>query len=114
MTDPMDNMTPADVAAMIDRLEFTDAPVTEADLGIDVGATAKPVWVPRSVKMPYDLDAACKARAKQLGLEQSTYIRSLIERDIAAAGTGGERPAWVQEILAVIAHHEHDEHRKAS
>ncbi|MTE14536.1 hypothetical protein [Nocardia aurantiaca] len=114
MTDPLDNMTPDDVAAMIDRLEFTDETVTEADFGIEVGPHAPPVFVPRSIKMPYELDQACKARADNLGMSQSAYIRSLIERDVAEGGTGEQRPAWVREILAVIAHHENDEHRRAS
>ncbi|MFE3262073.1 hypothetical protein ACFXPS_42835 [Nocardia sp. NPDC059091] len=115
MTDPMDNMSPDQVAAMIDRLEFVDDTVTEADLGIDVGPGAAPVFVPRSIKMPYELDMACKSRAELLGMSQSAYIRSLIERDIATAGTGEQRPEWVIEVLGVIARHEHDEqHRKAS
>ncbi|MGW4241213.1 hypothetical protein [Nocardia sp. NPDC004722] len=112
MTGPFDVMTPDEVDAMVDRLEFTGDPVTEADLGITVGPNAEPVLVPRSIKMPYDLDKACKQRAERLGLSQSAYIRSLIERDLAQAGTGEQRPAWVRELLAVIAHHEHD--RKAS
>ncbi|GAB2556456.1 hypothetical protein [Nocardia heshunensis] len=114
MTDPFDNMTADDVAAMVDRLEFTDETTTEADHGIVVGPDAEPVLVPRSIKMPYELDQACKRRAKQLGMNQSVYIRSLIERDLAEADTGEQRPAWVRELLAVIANHEHDEDRKAS
>ncbi|WP_067825463.1 hypothetical protein [Nocardia inohanensis] len=114
MTDPLDNMTPDEMAAMIDRLEFTVDSVSEADLGITVGPDAEPVYVPRSIKMPYELDKACKARATALGMSQSGYIRSLIERDIATAGTGTPRPAWVTELLAVIAHHENDDQRKAS
>ncbi|MFR9753462.1 hypothetical protein ACL02S_20845 [Nocardia sp. 004] len=113
MTDQFDAMTPDEVAAMVDRLEFTGEPVTEKDLGITVGPDAEPVFVPRSIKMPYDLDRACKARAAALGVSQSAYIRSLIENDIATAGTGAPRPAWVRELLAVIAHHESDEHREA-
>ncbi|MFE4457100.1 hypothetical protein ACFROC_07060 [Nocardia tengchongensis] len=112
MTDPFDAMTPDEVDAMVDRLEFTGEEVTEAELGITIGPDAGPVIVPRSIKMPYDLDQASKARAETLGLSRSAYIRSLIERDLAEAGTGEQRPAWVREILAVIAHHEHD--RKAS
>lgn len=112
MTDPFDAMTPDEVDAMVDRLEFTGEEVTEAELGITIGPDAGLVIVPRSIKMPYDLDKASKARAETLGLSRSAYIRSLIERDLAEAGTGEQRPAWVREILAVIAHHEHD--RKAS
>ncbi|WP_405498905.1 hypothetical protein [Nocardia sp. NBC_00511] len=88
--------------------------MTEAELGIEIGPHAGPVMVPRSIKMPYDLDQACKLRAAKLGVSQSLYIRSLIERDVAEAGTGEQRPAWVQEVLSVIARHEHDEDRKAS
>ncbi|MFI1919929.1 hypothetical protein [Nocardia sp. NPDC020380] len=114
MTDPFENMSPAEVAAMAARLEYTGELVTEAELGIEVGPDTAPVMVPRSIKMPYDLDQACKRRAENLGLSQSVYIRSLIERDVAEAGTGEQRPAWVQEMLGIIARHEHDEDRKAS
>ncbi|WP_157514060.1 hypothetical protein [Nocardia concava] len=107
-------MSPAEVAAIKDSLVYSGETVTEADLGMAIGPDAEQVVVPRSIKMPYDLDLACKARASALGLSQSAYIRSLIERDIATAGTGEPRPAWVREILAVIAHHENDDHRKAS
>ncbi|MFE3222548.1 hypothetical protein [Nocardia sp. NPDC059228] len=107
-------MSPAEVAAIKERLEFTGETVTEKDLGITVGPDAEPVFVPRSIKMPYDLDQACKARAAALGLSQSAYIRSLIEHDIATAGIGKQRPAWVRELLAVIAHHENDDNRRAS
>jgi hypothetical protein len=111
MTDPFLNMSPAEVAAMTERLEFTDEPIEPP---IETGPTAEPVLIPRSVKLSRDLDQACKHRAANLGMSQSAYIRSLIERDIATAGTGVQRPAWVRELLAVIAQHENDEQRKAS
>ncbi|MGY2037839.1 hypothetical protein ACW9HF_21385 [Nocardia gipuzkoensis] len=111
MTDPFLNMSPAEVAAMTERLEFTEEPVTPP---IETGPGTEPVLIPRSVKLTRDLDQACKRRAANLGMSQSAYIRSLIERDLADAGTGEQRPAWVREILAVIAQHENDEHRKAS
>ncbi|GAM48849.1 hypothetical protein NSK11_contig00094-0039 [Nocardia seriolae] len=104
-------MSPAEVAAMTQRLVFTDDPVEPA---IATGADAEPVLIPRSVKLTRELDKACKLRAANLGMSQSAYIRSLIERDIATAGTSEQRPAWVRELLAVIAQHENDEHRKAS
>ncbi|NNH69063.1 hypothetical protein HLB23_04110 [Nocardia uniformis] len=110
-TDPFETMSPDEVAAMTQRLVFTDEPVEPPiETGSDTGA----VLIPRSVKMPLDLDKACKSRAANLGMSQSEYIRSLIERDIATAGTSEQRPAWVRELLAVIAHHENDDHRKAS
>lgn len=111
MTDPFLNMSPTEVAAMTQRLVFTDAPVEPP---IETGPDAPPVLIPRSVKLTRDLDLACKHRAANLGMSQSAYIRSLIERDVAEAGTGEQRPAWVRELLAVIAQHENDEHRKAS
>lgn len=111
MTDPFMNMSPAEVAAMTQRLVFTDDTVEPP---IETGPGVEPVLIPRSVKLTRDLDQACKRRAKNLGMSQSGYIRSLIERDIATAGTSEQRPAWVSEILAVIAHHENDVHRKAS
>lgn len=111
INDPFDDMTPADVAAMTQRLVFTDEPI---DPPIVTGPQAEPVLVPRSVKLPRELDLASKRRADNLGMSRSEYIRALIERDIATAGVGQERPAWVRELLAVIAHHENDEHRQAS
>ncbi len=111
MTDPLSNMSPAEVAAMAERLEFTDEPITPP---IETGPAAEPVLIPRSVKLTRDLDKACKRRAGNLGLSQSAYIRSLIERDVAESGTGEQRPAWVRELLAVIAQHENDEQRQAS
>lgn len=110
MTDPFTHMSPAEVAAMTARLEFTDAPVPP----IETGPHAEPVLIPRSVKLTRDLDQACKRRAANLGLSQSAYIRSLIERDVAESGTGAQRPAWVRELLSVIAQHENDEHLQAS
>ncbi|MGW2662245.1 hypothetical protein ACWCW7_14875 [Nocardia tengchongensis] len=111
MTDPFLNMSPAEVAAMTQRLVYTDEPIEPP---IDTGPHTEPVLIPRSVKLTRELDLACKRRAENLGLSQSAYIRSLIERDVATAGTTDQRPAWVQEILAVIAHHENDDQRKAS
>ncbi|WP_109522594.1 MULTISPECIES: hypothetical protein [Nocardia] len=112
MTDPFENMSPAEVAAMAKRLEFTDEPV---DPPIRTGPDTDPVLIPRSVKMTYDLDKACKRRAAELGLSQSAYIRSLIERDVAEGKAGEQRPAWVRDLLGVIARREHeDEHRQAS
>ncbi|MEV0355329.1 hypothetical protein AB0H71_04610 [Nocardia sp. NPDC050697] len=99
MTDPFSAMSPDEVAAMSGRLEFTGEPVA-----IEPGP--EPVLFPRSVKLTRELDQACKRRAANLGLSQSAYIRSLIERDVAEAGDGEQRPAWVRELLAVIAHHE--------
>ncbi|MFJ9370288.1 hypothetical protein ACIRRA_38510 [Nocardia sp. NPDC101769] len=111
MTDPFDTMSPAEVAAMTQRLVYTDEPIEPP---VETGSGAEPVLIPRSVKLSRDLDKACKRRAENLGLSQSAYIRSLIERDIATAGTGEQRPAWVRELLAVIAQHENDEYPKAS
>lgn len=111
MTDPFLSMNPDEVAAMTERLEFTDEPVEPP---IETGPAAEAVTFPRSVKLSRELDVACKRRAATLGMSQSAYIRSLIERDIAETGTGDQRPAWVRELLAVIAQHENDEHRKAS
>ncbi|MGN2638308.1 hypothetical protein ACTD5D_19360 [Nocardia takedensis] len=111
MTDPFMDMSPAEVAAMTERLEFTGEPDTPP---IRTGSDAEPVLFPRSVKLTRELDRACKQRAANLGMSQSSYIRSLIEADVAEAGLGDQRPAWVRELLAVIAHHENDDNRKAS
>lgn len=109
MTDPFVNMSPADVAAMTERLEFTDEPVDPIETGAELAE------FPTSIKLPRDLKKACKARAESLGMQQSVYIRSLIERDVAEAGTSKQSPAWAREILAVVARHQNDdEHRQAS
>lgn len=97
--------TPDEVQEVTERLQFTDEP---ARLPVRVGQDTAPDLVPRSVKISTDLDRACKKRALSLGLSQSAYIRRLIERDLAAAGTGEARPAWVLELLGVIAHYEHE------
>ncbi|MCU1641964.1 MAG: hypothetical protein JWN03_2239 [Nocardia sp.] len=110
MTDPFMDMSPAEVTEMTQRLVFTDEAVETTETGPDTA----PVLIPRSVKMPRNLDRACKSRAANLGMSQSEYIRSLIEHDIATAGIAEQRPAWVKALLAVIAHHENDDHRKAS
>lgn len=109
--DPFLTMSPTEIAAMTERLVYSDEPVDEATIPTGPG---NEIVVPRSVKMPRGLDKASKARANELGLSQSAYIRSLIEADIATAETGDQRPEWVREILAVIAHHAHTEHRQAS
>ena len=109
--DPFTKMSPDEVAAMTERLAFTDEPVEPP---IETGSDAEPVLVPTSLKLPPALRQATKKRAKNLKMSQSDYIRSLIVRDLAEAGTSDERPAWVRDLWAVIAQHENDENRKAS
>ena len=89
MTDPFSEMSPDEVAKMTERLEFTDEPVKPP---IETGPDTEPVLVVTSVKLPRGRAKECKKRAKNLGMGQSAYIRSLIERDIAEAGTGDQRP----------------------
>ncbi|MFE3001819.1 hypothetical protein ACFXG4_43430 [Nocardia sp. NPDC059246] len=83
-------MSPAEVAAMAQRLVYTDEPIEPP---VVTGPDTEPIMVPRSVMLTHDLDNACKRRADHLGISQSAYIRSLIERDIATAGIGEQRPA---------------------
>lgn len=111
MNDPFWEMSPAEVAAMTKRLEFTNEPVEP----IETGPSTELAEFPTSIKLPRELKKACKARADSLNMQQSVYIRSLIERDIAESGTGKQSPEWAREILAVVARHQNDdEHRQAS
>ncbi|MEV6772981.1 hypothetical protein AB0N05_30530 [Nocardia sp. NPDC051030] len=66
MSDTFDDMTPDEVAAMTERLEYTGEEATIEELGIDLDPET--TLVPRSVKLPAPLDRACKARAKAAGL----------------------------------------------
>ncbi|MFE3280082.1 hypothetical protein [Nocardia sp. NPDC059239] len=90
MADPFDTMSPAEVASMTQRLVYTDEPIEPP---VVTGPDTEPIMVPRSVMPTRDLDNACKRHADHLGMSQSAYIRSLIERDIATAGIGEQRPA---------------------
>ncbi|MFD7844212.1 hypothetical protein ACFV4K_14910 [Nocardia sp. NPDC059764] len=54
MTDPFHDMSPDEVAKIKDRLVYSGETVNEEDLGITIGPGAEPVFVPRSIKMPYD------------------------------------------------------------
>jgi len=108
--DPLSNMSPAEIAEMTERLEFTGEPVESFRTGPDT----TPIEFPTSIKLTHELNEACKRRAKSLGMRKSTYIRSLIERDIAEADMGEQAPEWVREIRAVLAKHANDEHRQAS
>ena len=77
-----ERMTPEEVRAFTkgltlhtDQAETLSMPVIA---GVDTGEDV----VPRSVKLPATLDRRCKARATELGMNQSAYIRMLIERDL--------------------------------
>lgn len=107
----IDDLTPEQVHALTGRLEYNDDAL---DTPVSTAQDTGPDLVPRSIKLSSELDRRCKQRAFGLGLSQSAYIRQLIERDLAESDTGQPRPAWVRELLAVIAHHEHDDQRKAS
>lgn len=109
--DPFENMSPADIAEMTKRLEFTDEPVAPVETGPDTA----PIEYSTTVKLTLDLKKEAKRRAKSLGMAQSTYIRWLIERDIAEASMGEQKPAWAREILATVNRLiADDEHRRAS
>lgn len=98
--DPFTKMSPDEVAAMTERLAFTDEPVEPP---IETGSDAEPVLFPTSVKLSRALQEASKQRAKDLGMSQSAWIRSLIERDLAEASTSEQRPEWARQLMAVIA-----------
>ncbi|WP_067697584.1 hypothetical protein [Nocardia jejuensis] len=92
-----ENLTPAEIAAFTQRLVVDTAaaeqlPVTH---GVDTGETL----IPRSVKLPVRVDRACKARATELGISQSAYIRSLIEKDLAS---GHSRPLTTADLPLIL------------
>ncbi|WP_433560402.1 hypothetical protein ACQP1O_22110 [Nocardia sp. CA-151230] len=97
MTD-FENMTPAEIAALTQRLIFHTDQAQELPAvhhGVDTGETL----IPRSVKLPATVDRACKARAQELGLTQSAYIRSLIEKDLSGAPA---RPLTTADLPLIL------------
>ncbi|MFE3194246.1 hypothetical protein ACFXHA_34935 [Nocardia sp. NPDC059240] len=97
-----ENMTPDEVAALTQRLILDPAQAEEMipDPGADSGDTI----VPRSIKLPASLDRRCKARATELGMNQSAYIRSLIEKDLAGPQARPLTTADLPLILEFIRH----------
>lgn len=92
-----DKMTVEEVAALTQRLVFHPDQAEELPVihGVDTGETL----IPRSVKLPARLDRACKARAVELGVSQSAYIRSLIEKDLT--GTQA-RPLTIADLPLIL------------
>ncbi|MGF6888183.1 hypothetical protein ABIA39_006702 [Nocardia sp. GAS34] len=105
MTDPFDDMSINEIAALTERVMASVDPrdaqeVTPQSLGVETsGAT-----IPRSVKLTPELDRQCKARAVELGLTQSAYIRSLIERDVSGVAARPLTTADLPLILEFIRH----------
>ncbi|MFI1917764.1 hypothetical protein [Nocardia sp. NPDC020380] len=100
MTDSFDDMSINDVAALTERIMASlelDASqeATPESLGFDTTGTT----IPRSVKLTPELDLRCKARATELGLSQSAYIRSLIERDVS---TRTARPLTTADLPLIL------------
>ncbi|MGW4124898.1 hypothetical protein [Nocardia sp. NPDC004711] len=95
-------MTPDQIAALTKRLVLDPAQAEELVVipGVDTGETI----VPRSVKLPASLDRRCKARATELGMNQSAYIRSLIEKDLAEPQGRPLTTADLPLILEFIRH----------
>lgn len=100
MTD-FENLTPVQIAAMTQRLVLDPAQVEEL---VAPDADAGDTIVPRSVKLPASLDRRCKARATELGMNQSAYIRSLIEKDLAGPQARPLTTADLPLILEFIRH----------
>ncbi|GGK54897.1 hypothetical protein [Nocardia camponoti] len=78
----LDDMTPEQLHAMIDRLEFTDDRV-EIDLAPDDDADRVSGMWPRPVAIPDDLYVRAQLRASELNLSWSAYVRHVIEHDLA-------------------------------
>lgn len=63
------------------------------------GVEAHEALIPRSVKLPATVDRACKERARELGISQSAYIRSLIEKDLTSGQT---RPLTTADLPLIL------------
>jgi hypothetical protein len=97
MTEPdFDLMTPEEVAALTKRLRLHTDQAETLTLPVIPGVDTGNDVVPRSVKLPAALDRACKARATELGMNQSAYIRMLIERDLT--GPAAARPLTTADL----------------
>lgn len=92
-----ENMTPADIAALTQRLVLDTSRAEQ--LPVVHGVEARETLIPRSVKLPAGVDRACKARAAELGLSQSAYIRSLIEKDLSG---GQARPLTTADLPLIL------------
>ena len=101
MTDQFVPTSAEEMAALIARLEIRDDEPTP-QLPIQAEQDSGPGLLPRSVKMSDDLDQRAKCRAVQLGMSKSAYIRSLIERDLAAAEHHGQHVADLTRIAAEL------------
>jgi predicted transcriptional regulator len=84
----MGDVSPAEMAEIVGRLEVRPGAPVDVELAPDIAADAKPGLRPRSVKLSDELDARCQIRAGELGLSKSAYIRQLIEADLRAAYSG--------------------------
>ncbi|MFE3280030.1 hypothetical protein [Nocardia sp. NPDC059239] len=107
MTELNDPTTPDEVNALLDRLEFTDDPV---ELPLEIGQDESMELKPRSVKMSDDMKRRGNARAINLGLSFSAYIRLLMERDLAQAehkGPAAELSRIAAELSRAAAELDH-------
>ncbi len=82
MTEPNYPTTAEEMVAVANELVHTDEEVESADLPVTLGQDTAADLVPRSIKIPAELDRRATQRALRLGLSKSAYIRSLIERDL--------------------------------
>lgn len=89
------------MTALLNRLAFGDD-LPAPELPVVSGQDTTADLVPRSVKLAADLDRRCKERALSLGLSQSAYIRSLIERDLGGLGWH-DRPVMVSDLARLLA-----------
>lgn len=98
MTDPYPTNAD-DMNAIMDRLTYRDNETV--DVPVQTGQDTAADLVPRSIKLPAELDNRCKARALRLGLSQSAYIRSLIERDLAQ-DEQHDRPVMWSDLARIV------------
>lgn len=95
---------PDDVAAYLDALTFSDAPVPVDQVPPRLRA-GEDVLVPRSFKIPQRLDAALAELAAVRGISKSDLVRRCLETAVAAdlaAQHGGEVLIPLSEALRAL------------
>jgi hypothetical protein len=97
--------TPEDVHAFMDGLVFSDEAITEGDLPPAAGPD-EDALVPRSFKLPSQLDRGLEELARRRGVSKSALVREYLEIQYAAetsAREGGEELISRADALRALA-----------